>query len=115
MIRFIALAVFVAAFVPGCGEDSDTLPDGSVAVLSKAKGSPVELLVLDTPKEDGKPTHRRLALPAGTRVTVLDDSREGSYKAGRRIVQVRLSEGEHADLVGYVARYKLRAASVAAH
>jgi hypothetical protein len=111
-------AVLLAAFVSGCGsEEADILPAGSKAVLSEAKGSPLEVLVFDYPEGGGEATHRKLFVPAGTHVIVLDDSQGNSTRAEMRIVEVRISEGEHANQVGYLARYKLRAArlEVAAH
>src|SRR5262245_22837573 len=96
----------VAASPTVCGsEGSGPLSPGSRAVLGGPEGTPLDVIVFDYPQDGGEPTHRTLAVPAGTHVVVLDDAEDDSSRPERRMVQVRIVEGPHRRAAAYVSRF----------
>jgi hypothetical protein len=105
----IAIPALIALLLAGCGDPAtDPLSAGATALLSDPGGTPLDLLVSVQGETGDRTVMQPVPVPANTRVTVLDDDQGSPSHPERRIVEVRVGEGEHRGLVGYVARYKLR-------
>lgn len=87
----------VLALAAGCGDAADTrLQRGDPATLYAPTGSQVSVR---------SPTGESVALPMGTRVTIVED---GKGPDPNRAVEVNVMEGKLEGSTGTVKRYEVR-------